>query len=645
MTFQALQYVSDGQSPGREPFWFEAEEPEALIELLRGAGRHGWPSVSLVPSDTVAALRQVDQVRGAGNRKDGRELTRYFLKRETRQQMAAGMIPLVDGLTYRTPGGVTKAVRAILANMQRLKAAPICLLAIQPVLFAEHCRKNRSHAPAAAIDIPPLLREKYLGASPLAEKVREDIVLAASRDDISVLILGETGTGKEVVARCIYQLCGRKQFQAVNCAAIPSELLESELFGVVPGAYTNAPTKVRKGHWELADKGVLFLDEIGDIAKPHQAKVLRALESGRFYRVGDPDHQLAVNVRTISATHRELTEEVERGLFRSDLYYRLSRGITIRLPSLRQHPQVIPELAAQLWKRYALDHKFPDLSAEVLEELSHYPWPGNVRQLDGVLADFSVRFGKKPTRVEDLRAVLKLHHVFPRGVRLSLQAGVLAVREPSRIDWLADADHLVKHLLGTIPAWLQGVRKDRESVAHVVWSVDQAEQELRELLNQGQSVARPEVLKVNDISGHLAYLKNVIQESPKKAVECWDHEVKGPLHAVEESLRQQLNRLMQGVVETEDVQGVTLPDEVMKLVDGLARHNHRVWMERRISEGWTWGPTWNGVTKQNPDLVEYDKLPESEQQYSRDAAIGMLKAIIALGFAIEREQPEERERR
>lgn len=194
MTFQALQYVSDGQSPGREPFWFEAEEPEALIELLRGAGRHGWPSVSLVPSDTVAALRQVDQVRGAGNRKDGRELTRYFLKRETRQQMAAGMIPLVDGLTYRTPGGVTKAVRAILANMQRLKAAPICLLAIQPVLFAEHCRKNRSHAPAAAIDIPPLLREKYLGASPLAEKVREDIVLAASRDDISVLILGETGT-------------------------------------------------------------------------------------------------------------------------------------------------------------------------------------------------------------------------------------------------------------------------------------------------------------------------------------------------------------------------------------------------------------------------------------------------------------------
>jgi DNA-binding NtrC family response regulator len=644
MTFRALQCVLEKQSSEKAPLTpiaFEAETPEALIELLRGANRHGWPSVSLISKENLAAFKQVSAVVDVGIRQHGQQLTRYFLKKETRKQLTDGVIPVVDGLTYQRQAGVTKAVNAILANMRGLKDAPICLLAIEKALFDQYYRNRRRDDESLTLAIPPELRKKYIGASPLAEKVREDIVLAANRDDVSVLILGETGTGKEIVAQWIYQLSARKgkggRIQAVNCAAIPSELLESELFGTAPGAYTGASKQIREGHWELAHEGILFLDEIGDIATHHQAKVLQALETGGIYRVGAPRLKIEVDARVISATHRELTDEVARGRFREDLYYRLSRGVTIRLPSLRHHPQVIPEIAKHLWARYAAAGKFPELPNDILDELARYPWPGNVRQLDGILADFSVRYGKKPTRVTDLRAVLELRHAYPRGMRLSLHGGELAVREPSRLDWLAEADRLVKYLIGTIPAWVQGVRKDRDSVPGVVRSVEQAEQELRELLNEGQSSTRQDFLKVNDISGHLVYLKNVIQEAPKKALDCWDKEVKGPMHAGEEILRQQLNRLMQGVIDADEVQAVTLPDEVMRLAEGLARHNHIVWMKRRISEGWTWGPTWDGENKQNPDLVDYDKLSDSEKQYSRDAAIGMLKAIIALGFAIERE--------
>jgi transcriptional regulator with GAF, ATPase, and Fis domain len=202
----------------------------------------------------------------------------------------------------------------------------------------------------------------------------------------TVLIGGETGTGKELVARAIHQRSRRRQglFVAVNCAALPATLVESELFGHEKGAFTGAIAR-RAGRFEQADGGTLFLDEVGELPLDTQAKMLRVLQFGEFERVGG-GRPLKTDVRVIAASNRDLEQAVREGRFRSDLYHRLAI-FPIHLAPLRERREDIPLLAAYLITRKAhqLGRKMASLPPDVVERLSRYDWPGNVRELENVL--------------------------------------------------------------------------------------------------------------------------------------------------------------------------------------------------------------------------------------------------------------------
>jgi two-component system response regulator GlrR len=228
-------------------------------------------------------------------------------------------------------------------------------------------------------------RASIITRSPRMEDLLRQAKLVAD-SDASVLIFGESGTGKELFARAIHQASRRsaKSFVAVNCGAIPGDLLESELFGHARGAFTGA-VQAHKGLFQAADGGTLFLDEIGDMPLPLQVKLLRVLQEGEVRPVGSTQ-AIPVDVRVISATHRDLDSQRDQGLFREDLYYRLN-VVSLKLPSLAERREDIPLLAAHILRRLAERYRkpAPALAPDAMALLVAAPWPGNVRQLLNLL--------------------------------------------------------------------------------------------------------------------------------------------------------------------------------------------------------------------------------------------------------------------
>jgi DNA-binding NtrC family response regulator len=217
-----------------------------------------------------------------------------------------------------------------------------------------------------------------------------------------VLITGESGTGKELIARAVHRLSPRAEgpFVKVNCAAIPAELIESELFGYERGAFTGAQAR-KKGMFELADGGTLFLDEIGDMSLSAQAKVLRALQSGEISRVGG-ESAVAVDVRVLAATNKDVEKEVAEGRFREDLYFRLN-VVPIRSPSLRERREDVPLLAKAFLRDFCRDNGMREkpVEDEVLDALASRGWPGNVRELRNVVERMAILSGDR-IGLEDL---------------------------------------------------------------------------------------------------------------------------------------------------------------------------------------------------------------------------------------------------
>ncbi len=233
--------------------------------------------------------------------------------------------------------------------------------------------------------------EQIIGNSPALESVLAEVERVAPTDS-TVLVLGETGTGKELIARAIHKMsprCGRP-FIKLNCAAIPFNLLESELFGHEKGAFTGAVAQ-KIGRFELADTGTLFLDEIGDIPLALQPKLLRVLQEREFERLGS-GRTHRINVRLIAATHRDLTEMVRRKEFRSDLYYRLN-VFPVVLPPLRERHQDIPQLVSHFVEIFArrMGKQITDIPRETLTALTSHPWLGNVRELQNLIERAVIR--------------------------------------------------------------------------------------------------------------------------------------------------------------------------------------------------------------------------------------------------------------
>jgi len=251
--------------------------------------------------------------------------------------------------------------------------------------------------------------DRLIGNGTAMQSVCKQIGRVAPQD-INVLILGESGTGKELVARAIYQHSRRSNgpFLAINCAAIPEPLLESDLFGHEKGAFTGAE-KQRIGKFEQCHEGTIFLDEIGDMPIATQSKILRLLQDGQFQRVGG-NQTIQVDVRVIAATHQNLERMIESGDFRGDLFYRL-RGVTLQLPPLRSRIDDIAELSHYFLFRFnrQLGTNVQTISPECLERLRAYSWPGNIRELQAVLRE-AIIVSTGPTLLPEFLSIDVANH-------------------------------------------------------------------------------------------------------------------------------------------------------------------------------------------------------------------------------------------
>jgi nitrogen regulation protein NR(I) len=271
-------------------------------------------------------------------------------------------------------------------------------------------------------------RDAIVGNSRAMQTIYKEVGRIADKP-VTVLIRGETGTGKELIARALWQYSGRAQapFVAINCAAIPENLLESELFGHERGAFTGADVR-RIGRFEQANGGTLFLDEIGDLTAGTQVKLLRVLQERCIQRVGGRE-TIPVDVRVIAATHRDLESAMAEGQFREDLFYRLS-VVSLRLPPLRDRREDIAPLTAYFLKRYSAEFGFPSvplLQPEALAALHAHAWPGNVRELENVIRKLLLLSRGYPITAEQVSFVLAEGHAptLQRGQSLQQMAAEL----------------------------------------------------------------------------------------------------------------------------------------------------------------------------------------------------------------------------
>ncbi len=321
-----------------------------------------------------------------------RELGGFDLIRRVRGQGLALPIVMITG--YGSEKTAIEALRLGCSDyLEKPVAADELRARLEKIFVArEHPHAGTTAAPSAA----PMISDDP------AMKAIYDMVGAVARSDSRVLILGETGTGKQLIAQAIHEHSPRRNapLVEVNCAAIPENLLESELFGHERGAFTGA-TERRQGRFEEAGQGTLFLDEIGEMTFTVQSKLLRVLQNGRFSRVGG-SALLQSHARVIAATNRDLQKEVEAGRFRADLFYRL-HVITLTLPPLRRRTADVPLLAEHFLRRFRGQRERPGrFSPAAMQQLQHYAWPGNVRELEHLVERFAVLHDRPVIEAEDL---------------------------------------------------------------------------------------------------------------------------------------------------------------------------------------------------------------------------------------------------
>jgi two-component system response regulator AtoC len=302
-----------------------------------------------------------------------------FLRRARDASDASPVIMVADN------GHSPQIVEAIQLGADDFLRRPYTAEDLENAIKGLPARARREPAPPPDENGDRLARELSLLVSPQMREI-QGVIEQAARADVTVLICGETGVGKELVARAIHVHSPRRRepFVKVNCAAVPRELLESELFGHERGAFTGAHQR-KSGRFELADRGTIFLDEIGELHPALQAKLLHVLQDGEFARVGGQGN-LSVDVRVICATNRDLAREVAASRFREDLFYRLN-VINILVPPLRGRREEIPGLVQYFVERYARLFNFPPpaISDETMAALVQYGWPGNIRELENFI--------------------------------------------------------------------------------------------------------------------------------------------------------------------------------------------------------------------------------------------------------------------
>ncbi|WP_342226936.1 sigma-54 dependent transcriptional regulator [Candidatus Walczuchella endosymbiont of Icerya purchasi] len=303
-------------------------------------------------------------------------------------------------------------------------------------------------------------RFKIIGNDPVLNRSLAKAI-QVSPTDISVLVMGESGVGKEFLPKIIHQLSLRKHnsYIAVNCGALPEGTIESELFGHEKGAFTGA-TGVRKGYFEVVDKGTIFLDEVGELPLTTQVRLLRVLESGEFLKVGSSIIQ-RTNVRIIAATNVNISEAISKGRFREDLYYRLNT-VQINVPSLRARRGDISLLFKKFSQYFAEKYRMPTikLSSDAMGYVKNYPWPGNVRQLRNVVEQLSILESDREVSIERIKEYLPEQTLSPESGQMSNERDLLyKVLYDMRKD-LNDLKSLTWKLLRSPTGYAHRVKQD-----------------------------------------------------------------------------------------------------------------------------------------------------------------------------------------
>jgi transcriptional regulator with PAS, ATPase and Fis domain len=371
-------------------------------------------------------------------------------------------------------------------------------------------------------------------------RVARQLIIRAARHDEPVLVLGDTGTGKEVVARAIHQLNASRRlnpFLPVNCGAIPPDLFEAEVFGYMPGAFTNALRQGSEGIWRAAQGGTIFLDEIGDLAPAHQVKILRALD-GREVRPVGSSRPVPVNARVIAATNRDLYAMTQAGDFREDLYYRLA-SMVINLPRLRDHPDDAARLAAHFWRDIA--PRRPALPAGVLDELQLYRWQGNARELRYVLMNLHTTFPKAAPTVERLRAVLRMRApANGRGAADDADDAVLQVECLQHLRRARAAMDACARLLRRLGR--REIEADRRG--HLVARVNGCLTELQLLGTRPERFCNLAAFEATHrVAGRLAALQSLLSQNPLEAARYARREIAREVAAAGASVRREEERI------------------------------------------------------------------------------------------------------
>jgi two-component system response regulator AtoC len=369
----------------------------ALLPFLTGAGH-----------EAETALSADEGRRKAGTFKPDLILLDLYLPDITGMELLVEFRrdqPFAGVVMMTASAGIKTAVEAIKAGAEDYLQKPLNLDDLQIVLD-RYVQKQGLRQEVAALR--KCLREQFANEflflpDPAMQEVYDQIEKLARQEKVTALILGETGTGKQHVAKLIHFLSERaaKPFVELHCGALPETLMESELFGYEPGAFTDA-RRQKKGLFEEAQGGSLFLDEVGEMTPSTQTKLLKVLEEKKLRHLGGVK-EITLDVRVIAATNRDLEAEVQAGRFRADLYYRLN-VIPIKMPPLRSRLSDISELARFFWKEACLefDKKLDPLPEEVLERFRNYPWPGNVRELKNAVNRMAINASDRRVGLADL---------------------------------------------------------------------------------------------------------------------------------------------------------------------------------------------------------------------------------------------------
>ena len=560
VAIRSLRFLAgvDGVVPTRR------ELTDELIRSFAATRLQSAPAAYVVLNSELSGfLKFGDLVIDRGRKHEAKPLAKLLL--------GHSKIPFING-SYESSGQLVRSVRTLLENAFARDDHNIYIIgtsekilnelwekagSVQPSEMAASKPRADKPSPKSRFDgplssqlllqllprreIPPDFLQTFVGSSTEVQLVRQLVMRAAASDD-PVLVLGDTGTGKEVIARSIHHYSKRasETFMPVNCGAIPGELLESELFGHKRYTFTDAKFD-KKGLWESTGNGTLFLDEIGDLALIHQVKILRALEENKIRPIGEAK-EIRVNARVIAATNRDLFSMVKAGQFREDLYYRL-RAFLLRTPVLRDHPEDIPTLARFFWKKIARDER-ASLPDDIMTDLESYSWPGNARELKAVLMSLHTLFGKDDLDTTRLKAVFQIQG---QGTAESPEAAAQSEMITHRVDCLRHfrrADEVLRACVVSARPLVEGNQTDIATAASVQASLRTRLGELEVLcLNPLLFHSKVTFDVVDGLKEKLSYFCGLLEGDGKVALSYWKNEVNREMKLALTAIFQESERL------------------------------------------------------------------------------------------------------